>query len=103
MKKASELAIEYWNKPPMDRMHTTLQDYVYDYMSSQNERLHTQAIADAAEISRLQSGFDELKEWCNDQRRTASNCDGFDDWNIGREVAFNDVVDEINRITGGDK
>lgn len=32
MKTASELALEYWNKPPIERVNNTLQDYVYDYM-----------------------------------------------------------------------
>jgi hypothetical protein len=31
MKTASELATEYWNKPPIERVNTTVQDYVFDY------------------------------------------------------------------------
>ena len=31
MKTANELAQEYFAKTPMERLHTTLQDYVYDY------------------------------------------------------------------------
>lgn len=35
MKTASELAIEYWNKPPIERVNNTLQDYIYEYMINQ--------------------------------------------------------------------
>lgn len=35
MKTANELAQEYFAKTPMERLHTTLQDYVYDYMQKQ--------------------------------------------------------------------
>lgn len=63
MKTASELALEYWNKSPMERMHSTLQNYVYDYMNNQNEHLRTQVIADAAEIARLKSGLEELRKF----------------------------------------
>lgn len=34
LKTASELALEYWNKPPIERVNNTLQNYVYDYMLS---------------------------------------------------------------------
>lgn len=41
MKTASELALEYWNKPPIERVNNTLQDYVYDYMLNQmSEKNH---------------------------------------------------------------
>lgn len=32
MRTASELALEYWNKPPIERVNSTLQDHVYNYM-----------------------------------------------------------------------
>lgn len=31
MKTANELAQEYYAKTPMERLHTTLHDYVFDY------------------------------------------------------------------------
>ncbi|MEG0407409.1 MAG: hypothetical protein RR623_00925 [Bacilli bacterium] len=34
MKTASELALKYWNKLPIERVNNTLQDHVYDYMVS---------------------------------------------------------------------
>ena len=34
MKTASDLALEYWNKTPIERVNNTLQDYIYDYMIS---------------------------------------------------------------------
>ncbi|WNA15534.1 hypothetical protein [Acinetobacter phage HFM1] len=34
MKTANELAQEYFAKSPMERLHTTLQDYVYDYQKT---------------------------------------------------------------------
>lgn len=36
MKTANELAQEYFAKTPMERLHMTLQDYIYDY---QQERI----------------------------------------------------------------
>lgn len=33
-KTVSELAIEYWNKPPQERINNTIQDYVFDYQQS---------------------------------------------------------------------
>jgi hypothetical protein len=35
MKTATELFHEYYAKPPKDRINTTIQDYVYDYMLDQ--------------------------------------------------------------------
>jgi len=99
MKTANELAIEYWSKTPMERLHSTLQDYVYDYMNNQNERLRTQAIADAAEIARLQSGFDELKRWVESKKHCVAM--GYWEGVTNEEyVDADDLIEEINRITG---
>ena len=57
------------------------------------EKLRAQAIADAAEIARLQSGFDELKEWCNN----GITCDMI---SIDYSQALIDMLRNINRITG---
>ena len=97
MKTANELAIEYWNKPPIERMHTTLQDYVYDYMNNQNERLRAQAIADAVEIARLRGGFEDIKSHCELSLFIEENYDGF---NKAHNQALRGVLKEINRITG---
>lgn len=102
MKTASELAIEYWNKTPMERLHSTLQDYVYDYMNSQNERLRTQAIADAAEIARLQSGFEELKGWVEYKKHSVA-IGYWDGYTSEEYVDADDLIKEINRITGVEK
>lgn len=42
MKTANELAQEYFAKTPMERAHTTLQDYVFDY---QQEKIHKALLA----------------------------------------------------------
>ena len=65
-------------------------------MTQELEKLHTQAIADAAEIARLQSGFDELKKWIFDNEV----CEEID-LGIGvNVVSTNLIINEINRITG---
>jgi len=63
------------------------------------EKLRAQAIADAAEIARLQSGFDDLKRWVEIQIKTGS----VDDFDNGCISACQVIVDKINRITGADK
>ena len=60
------------------------------------EKLRTQAIADAAEIARLQSGFDEL-------RKSADKMivlDVHTDFDIGWRAANRRMLHELNRITG---
>ncbi len=94
MKTANELALEYWNKSPMERMHSTLQNFVYDYMSSQNERLRTQAIADAEEIARLQSGFDELRKFL--ESKIENNLQ----YGAEEYSQYKKALKELNRITG---
>ena len=62
------------------------------------EKLRTQAIAGAAEIARLQSGFDELK-----QKVVANMPDQDGEFHDGFYCALHHVVEEINRITGVEK
>lgn len=45
MKTANELAQEYYAKTPMERLHTTLQDYVYDYQQEIIDNLNTQLVS----------------------------------------------------------
>lgn len=33
-KTATQLALEYWRKPPIERVNNTVQDYVFDYQQS---------------------------------------------------------------------
>lgn len=42
MKTANELALEYYEKTPMERLHTTLQDYVYDYQKEKIDEMKKQ-------------------------------------------------------------
>lgn len=39
VKTASELAVEYWDKPPIERINNTVQDYVYDYQQKRINEL----------------------------------------------------------------
>ena len=59
------------------------------------EKLRTQAIADAAEIARLQSGFDELKRWVEREKY-----DPIESFQIRYIIIADDLIQEINRITG---
>ena len=60
------------------------------------EKLRTHAIAGAAEIARLQSGFDELKTSCED----AINLDIECEYDIGWRDGHRRLLNRINRITG---
>ena len=64
------------------------------------EKLRTQAIAYAAEIARLQIGFDDIKSHCELSLFIEENYDGF---NQAHNQALRGVLKEINRITGADK
>ena len=61
------------------------------------EKLRTQAVADAAEIARLQSGFDDIKSHCELSLFIEENYDVF---NQAHNQALRGVLKEINRITG---
>ena len=63
------------------------------------EKLRTQAVADAAEIARLQSGFDELKQWAEE----TISIDSTDSFDMGMDVVCNSLIRRINRITGVEK
>ena len=63
------------------------------------EKLRTQAIAGAAEIARLQSGFDELKQWAEE----TISIDSTDIFDMGMDVVCNSLIRRINRITGVEK
>ena len=63
------------------------------------EKLRTQAVADASEIARLQSGFDELKE----KSRVALEMPIYDDFDRGFNSASKYFANQINRITGVEK
>lgn len=58
-----------------------------------------QLIAAEAEIARLQSALDELKEWCRFQ---LCENDGTQ-WDAGWCASHRRILNEINRITGTDK
>ena len=60
------------------------------------EKLRTQAIADAAEIARLQSGFDKLKTSCEDAINLAIECE----YDIGWCAGHRRILSRINRMTG---
>lgn len=55
MKTANELSTEYWNKPPSDRINTTVQDYVFDYQ---------QEIIDGLK-NNLENKYAEAKKYFN--------------------------------------
>ena len=63
------------------------------------ERLKTELLAAEAEIARLQSALDELKEWCRFQ---LCENDGTQ-WDAGWCASHRRILNEINRITGTDK
>ena len=67
--------------------------------SQETERLKTQLLAAEAEIARLQSALDELKEWCRFQ---LCENDGTQ-WDAGWCASHRRILNEINRITGTDK
>ena len=63
------------------------------------ERQNKQLLAAEAEIARLQSALDELKEWCRFQ---LCENDGTQ-WDAGWCASHRRILNEINRITGADK
>ena len=65
----------------------------------ETERLKNQLLAAEAEIARLQSALDELKEWCRFQ---LCENDGTQ-WDAGWCASHRRILNEINRITGADK
>ena len=67
--------------------------------SQETERLKTELLAAEAEIARLQSALDELKEWCRFQ---LCENDGTQ-WDAGWCASHRRILNEINRITGADK
>ena len=67
--------------------------------SQETERLKTELLAAEAEITRLQSALDELKEWCRFQ---LCENDGTQ-WDAGWCASHRRILNEINRITGADK
>ena len=63
------------------------------------ERKNKQLLSAEAEIARLQSALDELKEWCRFQ---LCENDGTQ-WDAGWCASHRRILNEINRITGTDK
>lgn len=59
-KTASELATEYWNKPPKDRINNTVQDYVFDYQQAKIDALLN--IVDKYKYSSGERILKEVKE-----------------------------------------
>ena len=66
------------------------------------EKLRAQAVADAAEIARLQSGFEELKQWAKEESESCLNGD-YTDYKRGMYVMTGLFIENINRITGVEK
>ena len=71
-------------------------------LQQQNERLKAQLVAAEAEIARLQSGFDDLKLWVESKKKWIAM--GYWEGYTSEEyVDADDLIDEINRITGVEK
>lgn len=68
-------------------------------MSNELERYKTTCLAQEAEIARLQSALDNLKELTKDYE---NQCLG-EDYSSGYETAMYVIYWEINRITGTEK
>lgn len=66
-------------------------------MTQELEKLRTQAIADAAEVERLQGGFEDIKSHCELSLFIEEDYDGF---NQAHNRALRGVLKELNRITG---
>lgn len=65
MKTANELAQEYFAKPPIERVNTTVQDYVFDYQ---------QRIIDEhkSQVSLFKLKLDERHSWNKEKMRVNS-------------------------------
>ena len=71
-------------------------------MTQETERLKTQLLAAEAEIARLQSALDDLKEWAQDEKQKSLDSD-LSEYNNVKYVMAALFVENINRITGADK
>lgn len=87
LKTASELALEYWAKPPIERVNNTLQDYVYDYMM--NKIIEKDAKSTHLVIS-LNNIFQHCRESLDDET--------FDLYGEGYDDACKDVLDKRNTL-----
>lgn len=68
-------------------------------MTAELERLKTTCLAQEAEISRLQAGFDKLKSWVKENSWIE-----YGNYGDESEAVFSDdLLIEINRITGESK
>ena len=70
--------------------------------SQETERLKTELLAAEAEIARLQSALDDLKEWAQDEKQKSLDGD-LSEYNNAKYVMAALFVENINRITGADK
>lgn len=61
MKTASELAQEYWDKPPIERVNNTLQDYVFDYKQAEIDSLQQELEAQREETINGYSKVSDLQ------------------------------------------
>ena len=68
-------------------------------MTQENGKLRALCVAQEAEIARLQSGFDELKNTCE----SVLECTARDDYGRGIDSALRSILRQINRITGENK
>ena len=66
------------------------------------ERKNKQLLAVEAEIARLQSALDDLKEWAQDEKQKSLDGD-LSEYNNAKYVMAALFVENINRITGTDK
>ena len=66
------------------------------------EKLRTQAVADAAEIARLQSGFDELKKMAFNLKTDVLR-ENHVEYDKGWKDCATSFYQELNRITGVEK
>ena len=70
--------------------------------SQETECLKTELLAAEAEIARLQSALDDLKEWAQDEKQKSLDSD-LSEYNNAKYVMAALFVENINRITGADK
>ena len=63
------------------------------------ERKNKQLLAAEAEIARLQSALDDLKEWAQDEKQKSLDGD-LSEYNNAKYVMAALFVENINRITG---
>ena len=57
---------------------------------NETERLRIKLQAAEAEILRLQSGYDDLRSWCNSE---------YGEYDFGYDLALDSFVEEIDKIT----